>query len=502
MEEGTGVSSTPSRAALKGIIERCGLRLAESQYDALWSYHRLLREADAELNLTRIRNFENMVLKHYVDSLLVLKHVELPSPLVDMGSGAGLPGVPLKIARPEIHMILAEPRGARAAFLRTVCERLGLEGAEVHAGKVGPHFDRPVEGVISRAVATIPETLERVAYCLRPGGRMIFLKGPDCEGEIAEARQALHLAYRLAGDFADRLPGTEHQRRFVVFERLDAPVVSASLPEARPPRERAFSGPVKEVASASNPSFRLARDVLSGKGLRKHGRAVISGHRIIAEVVDRFADRVESWLTGPSGDPPPDGLGSDVTWLRLDPTLLHELDVSGTGGPLLLARVPEFSSWSASDAWPEGCTLFVPFQDPENVGAVLRSAAAFGVSRVVLLREAAHPFHPKAIRAAGPAVFQVPMLWGPPINTLTSESVPIIPLDVDGPAIDAEPWPGRFGLVPGIEGPGLPDLLRNHPNRRRIPIEPGVESLNAATASALALFAWRSQVGWPSGSSG
>ncbi|QDV32744.1 16S rRNA (guanine(527)-N(7))-methyltransferase RsmG [Tautonia plasticadhaerens] len=496
------MSSTPNRAALKGILERCGLRLSEGQYDLLWSYHRLLREADAELNLTRIRNFENMVLKHYVDSLLVLKHVELPSPLVDMGSGAGLPGIPLKIARPGVHMILAEPRGARAAFLRAACERLGLDGAEVHEGKVGPHFTRPVEGVISRAVATIPETLGRVAYCLRPGGRMIFLKGPDCDPEVAEARQALGEAYRLSGDFADRIPGTEHRRRFVVFERLDAPVVSASMPEATPPLERAFSGPAKEVTSASNPSFRLAREVLNGRGIRKHGRALISGRRILSEVVDRFADRVESWLTGPGGDPPPEGLDPGVTWLRLDASLFRELDVSGTKGPLLLARVPEMPTWSEADPWPDGCTLFVPFQDPENVGAVLRSAAAFGVSRVVLLREAAHPFHPKAVRAAGPAVFQVPILSGPSIDELSLGSVPMVPLDVDGPAIDLDPWPDRFGLVPGVEGPGLPGHLRGHPGRRRVPIAAGVESLNAATACAVALFSWRSGAGRPSGSLG
>src|SRR5215210_2122709 len=125
----------PSRAALQAIIERCGLRLSPTQYDQLWAYHRMLRAANAELNLTRIHNFENMVLKHYLDSLLVLKLVELPSPLVDMGSGTGLPGIPLKIARPDVEMILAEPRGARAEFLQDVVARLKLDRVDVYANK-------------------------------------------------------------------------------------------------------------------------------------------------------------------------------------------------------------------------------------------------------------------------------------------------------------------------------------------------------------------------------
>jgi len=166
------------------------------------------------------------------------------------------------------------------------------------------------------------------------------------------------------------------------------------------------------------------------------------------------------------------------------------LDTAGTHAPLLMVRTPEMPAWDDAAAWPEGCTLFVPFQDPENVGAVLRSAAAFGVPRVVLLREAAHPFHPKAARAAGTALFQVEMLRGPSIQDLASGHAPIIALDADGPDLNSVPWPDRFGLVPGVEGPGLPGVLRKGP-KRRIPMAPGVESLNAAVATAVALYAWR-----------
>ena len=69
-------------------------RAHDSELERLWSYHRLLRAANSRLNLTRIHKFENMVLKHYVDSLLVLRFVDLPSPLIDMGSGPGLAGNP------------------------------------------------------------------------------------------------------------------------------------------------------------------------------------------------------------------------------------------------------------------------------------------------------------------------------------------------------------------------------------------------------------------------
>src|SRR5881275_863800 len=151
----------PGRASLEAIIRGCGIALDAEALDRLWAYHRMLRAANAELNLTRIHNFENMVLKHYVDSLLVLNFVELPSPLIDMGSGPGLPGIPLKIARPGVSMILAEPRGARAEFLEEVCLRLKLADVEVFAGKVGSKFPRQVQGVITRAVDSIPQTLDR-----------------------------------------------------------------------------------------------------------------------------------------------------------------------------------------------------------------------------------------------------------------------------------------------------------------------------------------------------
>jgi 16S rRNA (guanine(527)-N(7))-methyltransferase RsmG len=478
----------PGPQSLEAILKRCGVTFDARQLDLLWRYHQILRQANAELNLTRIHNFENMVLKHYVDSLLVLDFVELPAPLIDMGSGPGLPGIPLKIARPDVPMILAEPRGARAAFLRDLCVDLGLKRMEVYAHKVGRDYPGQVGGVITRAVASIAETLDRVASCLAPGGRMIFMKGPECDHEMAEAAQTHEGSFRLAADHAYAIPGTDHRRRLAVYERLEGEVRREH--SRRTSREAAcgapFGGAIREITSDANPTFQRSHDLLRGPGIRKHGEAILSGTRVCSEVLARFPETVLGWLTPTEGPAPP---SDSIMWMRLSDALYKQLDVVGTRAPLLLVTVPAISGWSNDDPWPDGCTLFVPFQDPENVGTVIRSAAAFGVAQVVLLREAAHPFHPRGSRAAGPALFQVALRHGPSLEELRVGNVPLIALDTFGPEVSETPFPDKFGLVVGVEGPGLPESLRRG-ERRRIAIEPGVESLNAATAAAIALFVW------------
>ena len=483
---------TPGRKSLESILEGCGIALPPDALDRLWLYHQMLREANTRLNLTRIHQFDNMVLKHYVDSLLVLRFEEMPSPVVDMGSGPGLPGIPLAIARPGVRMILAEPRGARAEFLKEVVERLGLSMVEVYPNRVNARFPHRVKGVITRAVASIPETLDRVAHAILPGGRMLFMKGPDCSGEVAEARRTHANLFREVADHAYTIPGTTHDRRLVVYERLDTPAPVISRGDDEPARP--YDGPIREVTSEANPTVKLARELLTGRGIRKHGLALFSGSRAIAEVLERFPDRVEGWLTDVIGPPPPAQTGTRLTWYRLSDPLFREIDTAGTHAPILLVKTPPLTPWSPDDAWPAGCTLFVPFQDPENVGAVLRSAAAFGVKRAVLLREAAHPFHHRSIRAAGPAVFQVELRQGPSIKDLGGGEMPLIALDSGGPDVASAPFPDTFGLVPGVEGPGLPDHLRLGATVS-IPIAAGVESLNAATAVAVALYAWRVSLG-------
>jgi 16S rRNA (guanine527-N7)-methyltransferase len=287
----------------------------------------------------------------------------------------------------------------------------------------------------------------------------------------------------LRRDLPYSIPGTEHERRLVVLERTSQRPSAVAAPD-----DAGIGLETRPIQSESNPTLKLLRAALHGRGIRKHGRALLSGLRPVQEVLRDFPQRAVAWVTAGSTPAPPPAAPRHLLWLRVQPELFRELDAAGTGGPLLWLEVPALEPWIDED-WPDGCTLFVPFQDPENVGAVLRSAAAFGVARVVLLQEAAHPFHPRSARAAGSALLRVPMQQGPSITALVTQRAPILALSTTGRDVGGFAFPSRFGLLPGLEGPGLPESLRT-PTALSIPMQPGTESLNAAAATAIALYVW------------
>lgn len=467
------------------LLERCGIRFSSVQLEQLWTYHSLLREVNPELNLTRIHNFTNMVLKLYVDSILPGQLMELPSPLMDLGTGPGMPGIPLKIAFPHLDMVLAESRQSRVAFLSTACDRLGLAGVQIEGRKIAAGFERPVAGVITRAVEEMTATLDRVSGCLAPDGLVIFMKGPRCDQEIEQASRHFHGMYGLREDRAYRIPHSPHERRLVVFQRLDRPLWTR--------KAVAMEKHVhKVIESEQNEIYKDLKKLLSSRGIKKQGRALVSGSRLVEEILQRFPDRCEAWVSTDAQSPPPDESPVHLTWYRTAPTLFRTLDSFGTNNPLLVIRTGQIPLWDALGGLPEGPSVLVPFQDPENVGSVIRSSVAFGVNRIILLAECAHPYHPKAIRASGGAVLAAEILQGPALQDLPTE-LPLVPLSAGGADISSLDWPSRFGLLPGMEGPGLPEPWKSR--SVAIPIQPQVESLNASVATAVALYVWSRRIG-------
>jgi 16S rRNA (guanine(527)-N(7))-methyltransferase RsmG len=469
----------PSIENMEALLRECGIELNHRQLKCLWMYHGLLREYNPILNLTRLRNFRSMVLKLYADSFLPADLVDLPSPLLDLGTGPGMPGIPLKIYRPQLEIVLAESREKRADFLRRTIDHLKLTGIRVVAGRISPRFDEPVAAIITRAVETVERTLERVSGCLDTNGRVIFMKGPRCDAEIAAAGSRFRTAYDLELDRPYTIGHTLHQRRLLVYRRIDEPLFRR--------RARAAGAHViRAISSPQNPLFKHCRKLLTGRGIRKLGQALVAGIKPVAETLARAPERCDAWLS--CDEPPPTGGPSHLKWFQLAPALFNELDIFGTRSPLLLITLPDIRPWESKEGFPPGCSVLIPFQDPENVGAAIRSAAAFDASQVILLAESAHPFHPKALRASGGSVLNVPLRQGPALDKL-SVDLPIIALSPEGADIRQTVFPPSFGLLAGIEGPGLPAVWRRR--AAGISISPAVESLNAAAALAVALYEWK-----------
>lgn len=185
----------------------------------LAQFYRLLMQSQTKENFTRLLKLRDVAIKHFIDCLLILEHVNLQFPLLDVGTGPGFPGIPLKIIYPDQKIILAEGVQKRVEFLKHVRSELDLPKLEIIGRNINQEFLYPVQGVITRAVEDISNTLGNVINCLELGGKVYFMKGPGVDPEIHKAIADWGEYYSLDRDIAYTLPKTPHQRRLVVFEK-------------------------------------------------------------------------------------------------------------------------------------------------------------------------------------------------------------------------------------------------------------------------------------------
>ena len=210
---------TPGQLAT--MLAKAGFPLTPPQLKQLAAYHAILLDRNRKLNLTRILNLEDMVLKHYVDCFLVARYIpDLPEPLLDIGSGAGFPDIPLKILFPNKHIILGEGVRKRVNFLREVREELTLTKLDIIGRNIDRDFEYPVHGTITRAVESVRETLRRVSNCLMPGGQAIFMKGPNVDQELEDAGKKYSGLFELDKDIAYTLPNSSYRRRLVIYRKV------------------------------------------------------------------------------------------------------------------------------------------------------------------------------------------------------------------------------------------------------------------------------------------
>lgn len=214
-----------------------GLEISPQQTARFQRYYELLVDWNRRLNLTTIVDYDEVQTKHFLDSLTAVLALDVARrsavasgktsvEMVDVGAGAGLPGVPMAIAFPHCPVLLVESVGKKATFLRHLISELGLERVQVVAARaeeVGhdPQYRERFDLALSRAVGRLPALVELALPLCRTGGNFVAYKKGDIEAELAQAQPATEM---LGGKFRSLIPidvaGLEDRRCLVVVDKV------------------------------------------------------------------------------------------------------------------------------------------------------------------------------------------------------------------------------------------------------------------------------------------
>lgn len=188
-------------------------------------YMKLLLEWNEKINLTAITNEDDIILKHFVDSLTISKYIDKGRTIVDVGTGAGFPGVPIKIAREDVEVTLVDSLNKRILFLEDVINKLQLQGIKTlhyRAEEFGQNkkYREKFDIATSRAVANLSTLVEYLLPLVKIGGICICMKGSEVEEELEESKKAIQI---LGGEIETveqfTLPESDIKRNIIIIRK-------------------------------------------------------------------------------------------------------------------------------------------------------------------------------------------------------------------------------------------------------------------------------------------
>ncbi len=211
----------------KNGLQQLHIELSEKQMEQFLQYYEMLVEKNKVMNLTAITEFDEVVEKHFLDSVSLTKQMDLHQPLkvLDLGTGAGFPGIPLKIVFPELEITLMDSLNKRVLFLQDVISSLQLQDIEAVHGRAeeaarNKKYREGFDLCVSRAVANISTLSEYCLPFIKIGGSFISYKSSTIEDELEDGKKGIAI---LGGKVKDvykfTLPDSELQRSFVVIQK-------------------------------------------------------------------------------------------------------------------------------------------------------------------------------------------------------------------------------------------------------------------------------------------
>ncbi|HQQ51895.1 MAG TPA: 16S rRNA (guanine(527)-N(7))-methyltransferase RsmG, partial [Spirochaetota bacterium] len=340
---------------IKEYFDKASLYYTEEIISRFNQFLHLLLQYNKSHDLTRITNIDEIIIKHFVDSLIITKFITIPSPLLDIGTGAGFPGIPLAIVYPDKRFILAESRHKRTQFLSIVNESLQLKNIEIYPHLVTEKSFFEVGGVITRAVESINETLQRCNHFLKEDNSVLLMKGPS----VDEENITMSDSYSKIMDKPYTLPATSYKRRLIVYKKTNVIIKKTYFIN-----KEGTSGDGLAITSGDNKHYKELKKIIADP--RKCSMSTVVGKKIIKELVSSHPQLCRYIVLH-------DGYGETDTELiqiitdfgqqrmiLLKKALFNEIDVLGNNQPILVIDVPPIAPW---DMNTQGLSLMIPFQD-------------------------------------------------------------------------------------------------------------------------------------------
>ncbi len=225
-------------------LKELNLELSDNQKQQFMDYYEMLVEKNKVMNLTAITEFSEVINKHFIDSLSLVKVIALKNQkLLDLGTGAGFPGIPLKIAFPDLEVVLLDSLNKRLLFLQEVIEKLQLKNITTLHGRAEDYgknsiYREQFDLCVSRAVAKLSSLSEFCIPYVNNGGFFISYKSGKVEGELISSERAFQLlGAKLETVNSFLLPGTDIERSLIVIKKVEKTPINYPRGAGKPTKE-------------------------------------------------------------------------------------------------------------------------------------------------------------------------------------------------------------------------------------------------------------------------